>query len=132
MTRMSKELAYGQPSISQRQALAIAARNGGSLVRIERVYRASFSPGAEKVRLFTVQSLIARGLLERAGEKLVRLTVAGEAVAADAQHREASAEAAVKSRREKRAAASKGPRKPHAGLYSSTNQPAWRLPYADN
>ena len=122
----------GALTLSQKRALYLAAAHGGTLVLIERCYRASFALGAEKVKLTTVQALQARNLLEPYGAKMMRLTMQGHYMASEVKHIAETANAAVQQDRARRAARSKGPRQPHAALYSSTNQSARRFPYADD
>jgi hypothetical protein len=63
---------------------------------------------------------------------MMRLTMQGHYMASEVKHIAETANAAVQQDRARRAARSKGARQPHAALYSSTNQPARRLPYADD
>jgi|GEM_PF-2918786 hypothetical protein len=122
-------------TLSQRRALRLAAAHGGTLISIEGFYRPSFALRAEKVNVTTVQALIARSIFEPHGKKMVRLTMGGHYLASEATAEAEAAQAAVEADRRKRAAASKGPRKPHSALWTTETRPnptARRLPYADN
>jgi hypothetical protein len=114
----------GNLTISQRRALVLAKRHNG-LVRIERVYRASYAPGAEKIKVETVHALIARAMLMRFGEHGVVLTEAGKVEAERSEAMARNAVERVDADRRFRAERAK-PRHPHPGQFKA------RLPYVDN
>lgn len=122
-------------SLSQRRALVLARHNDG-LVRLERVWRASFRAGSEKVRTLTVESLIAGGLLARTGETLARLTEAGRAIAMDCENMAREAVQSVESQRQRRARRFAKVNAGKAKARKAAQRPAetpitTRLPYVD-
>ncbi|MCA3647920.1 MAG: hypothetical protein IOC42_01025 [Methylobacterium sp.] len=114
-------------SISQRRALVLARLNNG-LVQAQGVYRASFAPGAEKVKTSTVDALVARGFLMRAGERLAKVTETGriEAEASEAMAREA-VQRVEQERASRRTRAPKPVHRPYTAEAPATR----RLPYVD-
>ncbi len=114
-------------SLSQRRALVVAKNNNG-LVRVNRIWRASFAPGSEKIKTLTVESLVMVGLLMRSGERLVSLTAAGHMIAEESVAIAREAANAVMQRR-----AVMRPRYERAVQRRQERTPGTvRLPYADN
>jgi hypothetical protein len=114
-------------SISQRRALVLAWRNHG-LVEVDGVYRDSYAPGFEKVKTSTVDALVARGFLMRAGERLATVTEAGRV---EAEASEAMARAAVQRVDDQRARRKERAQKPARRPYTAQAPMTRRLPYVD-